>query len=136
MTFTCVICVMRKTKAEESGRINQLPVDTEELLASHFKACFPASTWRISSRQLSLWRPPLPHQSSTMSTTTTASSSSCASPSCTKSISKRLACPKCIQLGLPPVYYCSQECFKENYAQHKQIHVLAKQMGAVTRCVS
>ena len=34
-----------------------------------------------------------------------------------------LACPKCIQLGLPPSYFCGQECFRTNYATHKRIHV-------------
>ena len=50
----------------------------------------------------------------------------CASPSCTNTTTARLACPKCIQLGLKPTYFCSQECFKSNYNSHKQIHALAK----------
>jgi methionyl aminopeptidase len=54
----------------------------------------------------------------------------CASPGCTSVTSQRLACTKCMQLGLPPVYFCGQECFKKNYNQHKQIHTIAKQMSA------
>lgn len=56
----------------------------------------------------------------------------CASPGCTNVTSKRLACPKCMQLGLPPVYFCGQACFKSNYNQHKQIHTIAKQMSATS----
>jgi hypothetical protein len=33
---------------------------------------------------------------------------SCASPGCTNAVVSRLACPKCMQLGLPPVYFCGQ----------------------------
>lgn len=55
----------------------------------------------------------------------------CASPGCTNPIINRLACPKCIQLGIsPPSYYCGQECFKNNYSQHKQVHNLAKHILA------
>lgn len=54
----------------------------------------------------------------------------CASPGCPNVVSSRLACPKCIQLGMPPTYFCSQDCFKDNYNQHKQIHALAKQIIA------
>ncbi|GKY91814.1 hypothetical protein MPSEU_000153000 [Mayamaea pseudoterrestris] len=50
----------------------------------------------------------------------------CASPSCTNTTVAKLACPKCIQLGLPPTFFCSQDCFKANYNVHKQIHALAK----------
>ena len=58
-------------------------------------------------------------------------SSTCASPGCDKDTSvKKLACPKCLQLGMPPTYFCSQDCFKANYASHKQIHTLAKQILA------
>jgi zf-MYND-like zinc finger, mRNA-binding len=61
--------------------------------------------------------------------TAAAASGCCASPGCTKVVEHRLACPKCIQLGMnPPAYFCSQDCFKANYAQHKQVHALAKQI--------
>eukprot|EP01064_Diplonema_japonicum_P034667 TRINITY_DN7275_c1_g1_i1.p1 TRINITY_DN7275_c1_g1~~TRINITY_DN7275_c1_g1_i1.p1 ORF type:complete len:1429 (+),score=318.23 TRINITY_DN7275_c1_g1_i1:67-4353(+) len=31
-------------------------------------------------------------------------------------------CPKCIELKLPPSYFCSQECFKESWKAHKKTH--------------
>jgi len=39
-----------------------------------------------------------------------------------------LQCPKCLSLGLPPAVssFCTQECFKNNWASHKAIHKLAK----------
>mmetsp|Transcript_30642 Transcript_30642/g.73486 ORF Transcript_30642/g.73486 Transcript_30642/m.73486 type:complete len:84 (-) Transcript_30642:1458-1709(-) len=52
----------------------------------------------------------------------------CSSPGCDKPITSNLACPKCSQLGLPPAYFCSQDCFKTNWASHKQVHALAKQI--------
>ena len=52
----------------------------------------------------------------------------CASPGCTNVVEQRLACPKCIQLGMHPTYFCSQDCFKKNYSDHKKIHALAKQI--------
>lgn len=58
---------------------------------------------------------------------------SCASPGCTVISTQRLACPKCIQLGIKPTYFCSQACFKANYATHKKVHVLAKQIMAAKR---
>lgn len=59
-------------------------------------------------------------------------SGGCASPKCDNIVTKRLACPKCVQLGLPPTYFCSQTCFKENYKTHKSIHSLAKQIMAAS----
>jgi methionyl aminopeptidase len=35
-----------------------------------------------------------------------------------------------MQLGMPPTYFCSQDCFKTNYSHHKQVHALAKQIIA------
>eukprot|EP00551_Chaetoceros_affinis_P004912 CAMPEP_0203669908 /NCGR_PEP_ID=MMETSP0090-20130426/6139_1 /ASSEMBLY_ACC=CAM_ASM_001088 /TAXON_ID=426623 /ORGANISM="Chaetoceros affinis, Strain CCMP159" /LENGTH=411 /DNA_ID=CAMNT_0050534667 /DNA_START=75 /DNA_END=1310 /DNA_ORIENTATION=+ len=52
----------------------------------------------------------------------------CASPGCTKPLEAKLACPKCIQLNLPTTYFCSQECFKANYASHNEIHKIAKRV--------
>jgi methionyl aminopeptidase len=54
----------------------------------------------------------------------------CASPGCEKVVSTNLACPKCVQLGLPAPYFCNQDCFKSNYGSHKQVHSLAKQIIA------
>lgn len=54
----------------------------------------------------------------------------CASPGCNTLAEAKLACPKCIPLGLPPAYFCSQSCFKENYAAHNKVHKIAKQVMA------
>lgn len=51
----------------------------------------------------------------------------CASPKCDNAVLTKLACPKCLTLGLPPSYFCCQTCFKSNYATHCKIHKLAKQ---------
>jgi hypothetical protein len=67
----------------------------------------------------------------------------CASPKCDNLVEHKLACPKCMQLGLPPTYFCSQTCFKENYNEHKKVHAIAKQLHIAqqqqqqvpTRCV-
>jgi zf-MYND-like zinc finger, mRNA-binding/Metallopeptidase family M24 len=60
--------------------------------------------------------------------TATAAAAGCASPGCTNVVANRLACPKCLQLGMnPPTYFCSQDCFKTNYAHHKQIHTALAQ---------
>merc|ERR1712196_552595 len=52
----------------------------------------------------------------------------CSSPGCNKPASN-LACPNCKKFGLNN-YFCGQECFKKNYAAHKQVHAIAKQMIA------
>lgn len=49
----------------------------------------------------------------------------CASPGCEKAAS--LACPTCIKIGIPPSRFCGQECFKNNWATHKELHKLVKQ---------
>jgi zf-MYND-like zinc finger, mRNA-binding len=54
----------------------------------------------------------------------------CASPGCTNVTTQRLACPKCLELGLAPTYFCGQACFKANYNEHKQVHAIAKQVIA------
>mmetsp|Transcript_23616 Transcript_23616/g.50543 ORF Transcript_23616/g.50543 Transcript_23616/m.50543 type:complete len:412 (-) Transcript_23616:118-1353(-) len=59
----------------------------------------------------------------------TCTSGGCTTPGCTNPVTKPLACPKCMQLGIRNVF-CGQKCFKENYAQHKQIHAILQQMGA------
>ncbi|KAM7219235.1 Peptidase M24, structural domain containing protein [Rhypophila decipiens] len=33
-----------------------------------------------------------------------------------------LQCPTCLKLGLEVSYFCSQECFKNNWADHKLLH--------------
>lgn len=52
----------------------------------------------------------------------------CSSTGCEKQIEKKQACPKCIELGMPPTYFCTQQCFKDNYKTHKAVHALAKQI--------
>lgn len=53
----------------------------------------------------------------------------CASAGCNNSVSTNLACPNCKKLGLDN-YFCTQECFKKNYAEHKKVHAVAKQVLA------
>jgi len=55
-------------------------------------------------------------------------SGGCSSPGCDKVVEQRLACPKCIKLGLKPSYYCSQKCFVDSYPVHKSLHSIAKQI--------
>jgi len=31
-----------------------------------------------------------------------------------------LRCPNCIKLQLPPAYFCSQDCFKSSWQEHKK----------------
>uniref|UniRef100_A0A8C3ILR3 C6H2-type domain-containing protein n=1 Tax=Chrysemys picta bellii TaxID=8478 RepID=A0A8C3ILR3_CHRPI len=38
----------------------------------------------------------------------------------------KLQCPTCIKLGSQGSYFCSQECFKGNWATHKLLHKKAK----------
>lgn len=57
------------------------------------------------------------------------SSGQCSSPGCDNILGEvKLACPKCKQMNLIPSYFCSQDCFKTNYAQHNKKHKLAKQL--------
>lgn len=39
--------------------------------------------------------------------------------------SAKLQCPTCIKLGIQGSFFCSQECFKNNWKTHKIIHSLA-----------
>jgi len=55
----------------------------------------------------------------------------CASVGCNNSVSTNLACPNCKKLGLDN-YFCTQECFKKNYAEHKKVHAVAKQVLAAS----
>jgi len=47
---------------------------------------------------------------------------------CKKEVETKLACPKCMQMSLTPTYFCTQDCFKANYAAHNKIHKIAKQV--------
>ncbi|GIY59643.1 methionine aminopeptidase 1 [Caerostris extrusa] len=48
----------------------------------------------------------------------------CETPGCEKSA--KLRCPTCIKYGINGSFFCSQECFKGNWDNHKQIHKKAK----------
>uniref|UniRef100_A0A9J2P1A9 Methionine aminopeptidase n=1 Tax=Ascaris lumbricoides TaxID=6252 RepID=A0A9J2P1A9_ASCLU len=52
----------------------------------------------------------------------------CASPNCGKAA--KLRCPTCIKLHLSDSYFCSQECFKENWVLHKFIHLVKKEQSS------
>lgn len=45
----------------------------------------------------------------------------CSTPGCGKG--STLQCPTCVKLGLPPSYFCSQECFKNFWPIHKFVHL-------------
>ena len=45
----------------------------------------------------------------------------CETPGC-KSKEARLQCPTCIKLGIKGSFFCSQECFKDNWNVHKNVH--------------
>lgn len=44
----------------------------------------------------------------------------CETPGCNSEA--RLQCPTCIKLGIKGSFFCSQECFKANWSQHKAVH--------------
>eukprot|EP00126_Sphaerothecum_destruens_P004831 Sdes_comp18408_c0_seq1m8251 len=46
----------------------------------------------------------------------------CQAPNCGKAA--KFQCPKCISLQLPKIssFYCSQDCFKQDWASHKKLH--------------
>lgn len=58
----------------------------------------------------------------------------CASPGCDNPVTGNLACPNCKKLGIDN-YFCTQDCFKKNYATHKQVHAIAKKVMAAKRYV-
>ncbi|KPA82681.1 putative methionine aminopeptidase [Leptomonas pyrrhocoris] len=41
-----------------------------------------------------------------------------------------LQCPTCKKLGLPPSFFCSQDCFKKHWNDHKQKHADSKNLVA------
>ncbi|KFM59924.1 Methionine aminopeptidase 1, partial [Stegodyphus mimosarum] len=48
----------------------------------------------------------------------------CETPGCENPA--KLRCPTCIKLGIEGSFFCSQDCFKGNWNEHKQIHKKAK----------
>lgn len=54
---------------------------------------------------------------------------------CKTKTESRLQCPECHKLGFPGHYFCSQTCFRANWATHKGIHsILAKLKDNVDFC--
>lgn len=53
----------------------------------------------------------------------------CASPGCQNAVTGNLACPTCKKFGMDN-FFCSQDCFKKNWAEHKKVHVIAKKVQA------
>ncbi|CAD7926096.1 unnamed protein product [Amoebophrya sp. A120] len=58
--------------------------------------------------------------------TSSSSTSICVAISCEgcgkPDLPDTLGCPQCAKLDLPPAYFCSQDCFKANWSQHKKKH--------------
>lgn len=55
----------------------------------------------------------------------------CTTPGCGKLA--KMACPTCIKLGIPPSRFCSQECFKGYWEEHKQLHKDIKKTRAIAK---
>lgn len=53
----------------------------------------------------------------------------CSSSGCNNAVTGNLACPFCKKLGIEN-FFCSQECFKDNYNEHKKVHAVAKKVLA------
>ena len=53
----------------------------------------------------------------------------CETPGC--KLEARLQCPTCIKLEIKGSFFCSQECFKENWNLHKSVHKKPTQETAV-----
>eukprot|EP00947_MAST-08B_sp_MAST-8B-sp1_P003007 g3007.t1 len=45
---------------------------------------------------------------------------------CNKSDCELKACGICREMGLPRIYYCSQECQEEDWKKHKKVHKMAQ----------
>ena len=52
----------------------------------------------------------------------------CETPGCDNDA--KLQCPTCIKLGIAGSFFCSQECFKGYWTQHKAVHKSAKTNGS------
>mmetsp|Transcript_16034 Transcript_16034/g.11564 ORF Transcript_16034/g.11564 Transcript_16034/m.11564 type:complete len:404 (+) Transcript_16034:20-1231(+) len=55
----------------------------------------------------------------------------CTTPGCGKTA--HMACPTCIKLGIPPSRFCSQECFKGYWEEHKKVHADVRKTRAVAK---
>ncbi|CAH3123419.1 unnamed protein product [Porites lobata] len=38
----------------------------------------------------------------------------------------KLQCPTCIKLGIQGSFFCAQDCFKQNWTEHKRVHKIVK----------
>lgn len=52
----------------------------------------------------------------------------CTTPNCSKPAT--MACPSCLKLGIPPSRFCSQDCFKGYWNEHKKLHKSVKEARA------
>ncbi|XP_020619380.1 methionine aminopeptidase 1-like [Orbicella faveolata] len=43
----------------------------------------------------------------------------------------KLQCPTCIKLGIHGSFFCSQDCFKQNWNEHKKVHKTAKAAATI-----
>lgn len=48
----------------------------------------------------------------------------CLTPGCGKPAT--MSCPTCIKSGLPPSRFCTQDCFKSSWNEHKKLHPVVK----------
>ncbi|RMX49436.1 hypothetical protein pdam_00013340, partial [Pocillopora damicornis] len=48
----------------------------------------------------------------------------CESPGCQQPA--KLQCPTCIKLGIQGSFFCAQDCFKQNWSEHRKVHKSAK----------
>ncbi|XP_046584795.1 LOW QUALITY PROTEIN: methionine aminopeptidase 1-like [Haliotis rubra] len=44
----------------------------------------------------------------------------CETPGCNSEA--KLQCPTCIKIGIPGSFFCSQDCFKGSWSEHKKLH--------------
>ena len=55
----------------------------------------------------------------------------CATKNCGKPA--EMACPTCLKLGLAPIRFCTQECFKASWNEHKAVHKEVKKQKEETK---
>ncbi|RKP14121.1 peptidase M24, structural domain-containing protein [Piptocephalis cylindrospora] len=56
-----------------------------------------------------------------MSSSTIANDQECQGLDCSKPA--KLQCPSCLKLNIPGSFFCSQDCFKKNWPNHKLVHL-------------
>ncbi|KAJ6256712.1 hypothetical protein Dda_8578 [Drechslerella dactyloides] len=60
--------------------------------------------------------------------TMAASDAKCKGVECTNPAGT-LQCPTCLKLGIKNSYFCSQDCFKRSWSDHKQVHKTASEQS-------